>query len=93
MGTGVGDYNNDGYLDYYMTNIRFNHFMVSQGPGKPFVNKAKEKEALQSGNVVGTNIGNWWSGGKTNFSSAFQALKTTGRLMISSIPVKYSWAS
>lgn len=42
MGTGVGDYNNDGFLDYYMTNIRFNHFMVSQGPGKPFVNKAKE---------------------------------------------------
>lgn len=42
MGTGVGDYNGDGYLDYYMTNIRFNHFMVSQGPGKPFVNKLKE---------------------------------------------------
>lgn len=42
MGTGVGDYNNDGFMDYYMTNIRFNHFMVSQGLGNPFVNKAKE---------------------------------------------------
>ncbi|MDX2248256.1 MAG: CRTAC1 family protein [Bacteroidia bacterium] len=42
MGTAVGDYNGDGWLDYYMTNIRFNWFMVNQGPGKPFVNKAKE---------------------------------------------------
>lgn len=42
MGTAVGDYNNDGWLDYYITNIRFNRFMVSQGPGKPFIDKAKE---------------------------------------------------
>lgn len=42
MGTAVGDYNNDGLMDYYMTNIRFNYFMVNQGVGKPFVNKATE---------------------------------------------------
>ena len=42
MGTAVGDYNNDGLLDYYVTNIRFNHFMVNQGKGKPFIDKAKE---------------------------------------------------
>ncbi|MEZ4774016.1 MAG: CRTAC1 family protein [Bacteroidia bacterium] len=42
MGAAVGDYNGDGLLDYYITNIRFNWFMVNQGPGKPFVNKAKE---------------------------------------------------
>jgi enediyne biosynthesis protein E4 len=42
MGTAVGDYNNDGLMDYYMTNIKFNYFMVNQGAGKPFVNKAKE---------------------------------------------------
>jgi len=42
MGVAVGDYNNDGLLDYYVTNIRANHFMVNQGVGKPFVNKAKE---------------------------------------------------
>lgn len=42
MGTAIGDYNGDGYLDYYVTNIRFNRFMVSQGPGMPFVNKIKE---------------------------------------------------
>lgn len=42
MGAAVGDYNEDGYFDYFVTNIRFNHFMVSQGAGKPFVNKLKE---------------------------------------------------
>lgn len=42
MGTAVGDYNNDGLMDYYMTNIKFNAFMVNQGAGKPFVNKATE---------------------------------------------------
>lgn len=42
MGTAVGDYNNDGLMDYYMTNIKFNLFMVNQGVGKPFVNKATE---------------------------------------------------
>lgn len=42
MGAAVGDYNADGMLDYYMTNIRFNRFMVSQGAGKPFKNRTKE---------------------------------------------------
>lgn len=41
MGAAVGDYNNDGLMDYFVTNIRFNQFMVNQGAGKPFVNKAK----------------------------------------------------
>ncbi|MFM9911604.1 MAG: CRTAC1 family protein [Chitinophagaceae bacterium] len=42
MGTAVGDYNNDGLMDYFMTNIKFNYFMVNQGIGKGFLNKAKE---------------------------------------------------
>jgi hypothetical protein len=42
MGTAVADYNNDGLLDYYVTNIKFNQFMVRQGINKPFTNKAKE---------------------------------------------------
>ncbi|MFK8164010.1 MAG: CRTAC1 family protein [Lewinella sp.] len=42
MGSAVGDYNGDGWLDYYMTNIRFNRFMVNQGNGKPFKNMTKE---------------------------------------------------
>ncbi|GAB4417608.1 MAG: CRTAC1 family protein [Bacteroidia bacterium] len=42
MGAALGDFNEDGYLDYLVTNIRFNRFMLSQGPGKPFVNKTKD---------------------------------------------------
>jgi enediyne biosynthesis protein E4 len=41
MGTAVGDYNGDGLMDYYFTNIRFNNLMLNQGPGKPFKNETK----------------------------------------------------
>jgi enediyne biosynthesis protein E4 len=37
----VGDYNNDGLMDYFVTNIRFNQFMVNQGVGKPFQEKSQ----------------------------------------------------
>lgn len=42
MGSAVGDYNNDGLLDYYVTNIKFNLLMHNNGAGKPFVDRAKE---------------------------------------------------
>ncbi len=42
MGTAVGDYNNDGLLDYFVTNIRANKFMVNQGKGKPFIDMSRE---------------------------------------------------
>ena len=42
MGSAVGDYNNDGLLDYYVTNIKFNLLMENQGVGQPFVDRAKE---------------------------------------------------
>ncbi len=42
MGTAAGDFNEDGLLDYFMTNIRYNHMMVNQGPEKPFLEKARE---------------------------------------------------
>lgn len=42
MGAAVGDYNADGLLDYFVTNIRFNRLMTHQGPGKPFIDKAKD---------------------------------------------------
>jgi hypothetical protein len=42
MSAAVGDHNADGWLDYYVTNIKFNRFMVSDGPGQPFADRAKE---------------------------------------------------
>ena len=42
MTSAVGDYNNDGWLDYFITNIRFNKFMVNQGAGKPFKEQSRE---------------------------------------------------
>lgn len=42
MASAVGDYNNDGFMDYFVTNIRFNKFMVNQGIGKPFKEMSKE---------------------------------------------------
>ena len=45
MGAAVGDYNEDGLLDYFVTNIKFNYLMQNQGDDRPFVNVAKETGA------------------------------------------------
>lgn len=42
MGCAIGDYNRDGLLDYFVTNIRSNKFMVNQGGNKPFIEKSQE---------------------------------------------------
>lgn len=42
MGAAVGDYNNDGLMDYFVTNIRFNYFMVNTGKNNVFANKTQE---------------------------------------------------
>lgn len=42
MTAAVGDYDNNGFLDYYVTNIKFNRFMVSGGKGKPYTDRAAE---------------------------------------------------
>ncbi len=41
MAAAVGDYDNNGWLDYFITNIRYNNFMVNGGADKPFVNKSE----------------------------------------------------
>ena len=38
MGVGVGDYNNDNFLDYHVTNIFAGPFIVNRGNGLSFVN-------------------------------------------------------
>ena len=40
MGVGIGDYNNDSYLDYHVTNIFGGPFLVNRGKGKSFINLA-----------------------------------------------------
>ena len=56
MGAAVGDYNNDGLLDYYVTNIKFNLFMENQGAGQPFIDKAKELGAYRFAISWGANF-------------------------------------
>jgi hypothetical protein len=42
MGTAVGDYDGNGFMDYFFTNIRFNRFMVNSGTSKPFTDKVRD---------------------------------------------------
>ena len=56
MGAAVGDYNSDGLLDYFVTNIKFNFLMQNQGEGKPFVNLAKETGAYNFAISWGANF-------------------------------------
>ncbi len=56
MGAAVGDYNNDGLLDYYVTNIKFNLLMENQGAGQPFIDKAKELGAYRFAISWGANF-------------------------------------
>lgn len=56
MGSAVGDYNNDGLLDYYVTNIKFNLLMENQGVGRAFVDKAKELGAYSFAISWGANF-------------------------------------
>ena len=42
MGAAVGDYDNNGFMDYFITNIKFNRFMVSGGAGQVYKDMAKQ---------------------------------------------------
>ena len=43
MGAAVGDIDNNGLMDYYVTNIKFNLLMVNQGREQPFADEAKQR--------------------------------------------------
>lgn len=43
MGAAVGDIDNNGQMDYYFTNIKFNLLMVNHGKDRPFKDEAKER--------------------------------------------------
>lgn len=43
MGAAAGDINEDGLMDYFISNIRFNRLMVSQGPGQPYTDELKQR--------------------------------------------------
>ncbi|NAS10782.1 CRTAC1 family protein [Flavobacteriaceae bacterium R33] len=59
MGSAVGDYDNNGFLDYYITNVKFNFFMESQGYDQPFINRAKELGAYSFAISWGANFGDF----------------------------------
>ncbi len=42
MGAAVGDYDNNGFMDYFVTNIKFNWFMQNHGSEKSFSDRSKE---------------------------------------------------
>lgn len=42
MGAAVGDYDQDGRLDYYISNIKFNPFLVAKEDGSGFTDRSRE---------------------------------------------------
>ncbi len=70
MAAAVGDYDNNGLLDYFVTNIRFNNFMVNGGPGKAFVNKTEELGTKHFKITWGANFGDFDSDGDLDLFAA-----------------------
>ncbi len=60
MGIGPGDYDNDGDLDYYITNIGHNRLMTNNGDGT-FTNNALQMK-LNDSWAYDSTMGTGWSG-------------------------------
>ncbi len=74
MGLAAGDYDNDGDLDLYMTDIGDGEFLENQGDGT-FVNKTKI-----TGTGRGKIAGNWFDSMAVGWGTVFADLDNDGRL-------------
>ena len=74
MGLAVGDYDNDGDFDLYMTDIGEGEFLENQGDGV-FVN-----ETESTGTGRGSIAGNWFDDMSVSWGTAFADLDNDGLL-------------
>jgi len=74
MGLAVGDYDNDGDFDLYMTDIGEGEFMENRGDGT-FVNRT-ESTGTGRGNIAG----NWFDDMSVSWGTVFADLDNDGRL-------------
>lgn len=63
MGAAVGDLDNDGWMDYYVTNIKFNRLMVRQGADGSYRDEAKARGAYSFAISWGANFADFDSDG------------------------------
>jgi hypothetical protein len=79
MGLATGDYDNDGDLDFYMTNIGANEFLENQGDGT-FIDRTE-----QTGTGRGSISENWFDNNSVSWGAVFADLDNDGLLDLYSV--------
>ena len=79
MGLAVGDYDNDGDFDLYMTDIGEGEFLENRGDGT-FVNRTES-----TGTGRGSIAGNWFDDMSVSWGTVFADLDNDGRLDLYSV--------